>query len=129
MTAIVKYIGIVHSSLKDLEDCPRQESEQAPEAWIEIFPEYASAMKDLAVGDKVVLLSWLDKADRTVQETHPRNNPDTPLTGIFSTRSPDRPNPVGLHITRIVSITGNEFSVDALELLDQTPLIDIKPVL
>lgn len=129
MDLLLKHIGIIHSSLKNLDDCPRQESENAPGARIEIYPEYAIALKNLSVGDEIILLTWLDKADRTILETHPRNDTTIPLTGVFSTRSPDRPNPIGMHQTKIVSIDVNGFTVAKLEVLDQTPMLDIKPVI
>ena len=129
MDLAIKHIGIIHSSLKNLGDCPRQESENAPEARIQVYPEYATAMKNLSVGDEIVLLTWLDKADRTILETHPRNDIAIPLAGVFSTRSPHRPNPIGLHQTKIVSVDSDGFTVAELEVLDKTPLLDIKPVI
>lgn len=123
----IKPIGVIHSPLKKLEDCPRQESENAPEAWVEIFDEYADAAADIVAEDEIILLTWLDKADRSVRKTHPRNDPDTALTGVFSTRSPDRPNPIGLHLLTVLSVQGkNRFKVSALEVLDGTPVIDVK---
>ena len=128
MKAQVNYVGRVHSSLKSLEDCPRQESEDAPEAIIEIFSEYIPALSHLQEGDAIILFTWLDKADRTVLTTHPRNDKNIELTGIFSTRSPDRPNPIGIHFVKVnTKIADNKFSVDNLEVLDGTPILDIKP--
>jgi tRNA-Thr(GGU) m(6)t(6)A37 methyltransferase TsaA len=130
MQPILVLIGVVHSHLKRLEDCPLQESEKAPEATIEIFPEYIKGIKNIKKGDQLLLLTWLHKSDRTVVATHPRNDPSIPLTGVFSTRSPDRPNPIGLHIVNVVSIsTEGMIKVSGLEVLDQTPLLDIKPIL
>ena len=124
----LKPIGVIHSELKKLKDCPRQEAENAPQAIIEIFEEFEEGIKDIKTGSELILLTWLDKADRSVLSTIPRNNPDTPLTGIFSTRSPARPNPIGLHHVNVVSVLpGNRFLISNLEVLDQTPLIDIKP--
>ena len=128
MNAQVKYIGRVHSSLKKLEDCPRQESEEAPDATIEVFQEYLPALSHLQNGDEIVLFTWLDKADRTVLKTHPRNDKNIELTGIFSTRSPDRPNPIGIHFVKVKAKTAtNKFTVYNLEVLDNTPILDIKP--
>lgn len=124
----VRYIGIVHSSLKRIEDCPRQGDEGAPEAEVEIFHEFLPAISDLSAGDELILLSWLHLADRSVLSTHPRNNPATPLTGVFSTRSPDRPNPIGMHTVKVISVKGDRLRVSGLEALDQTPVVDIKPV-
>jgi tRNA-Thr(GGU) m(6)t(6)A37 methyltransferase TsaA len=113
-------IGKVHSSLKRIDDCPRQESENAPEATIEIFSEYLHAASHIKEGDSLFLLTWLDKSDRSVQKTHPENNLQTELTGVFSTRSPDRPNPIGLHVIRVLKAESkSRFKVSALEVLDK----------
>ena len=130
MQPILLLIGVVHSHLKRLEDCPLQESENAPQAIIEIFPEYIKGIKDIKKGDQLLILTWLHKSDRTVVATHPRNDPAIPLTGVFSTRSPDRPNPIGLHVVEVVAILdAGMIKVSGLEVLDQTPLVDIKPIL
>lgn len=127
MTFPLTPIGTIHSPLKHLEDCPLQEAESAFEAAIELFDEYIPAATHIKPGDTVLLLTWLDKADRTVLETYPRNDPANGLTGIFSTRSPHRPNPIGLHEVRILAKEGpGIFKVAALEVLDGTPVIDIK---
>lgn len=126
----LKPIGIVHSKLKKLEDCPLLEHEDAPEATVEVFVDFVEGMKDISRGSEVILFTWLHKADRAVLTTHPRNDLNVPLTGVFSTRSPDRPNPVGMHSVTIISITEtNKLHVSGLEVLDQTPLVDIKPKL
>ncbi len=122
-------IGSVESTLAARAAAPRQADEGAPAAWIAIDPEFAAAMRDLAVGEEIILLTWLDRADRTVQAVHPRGDADRPIQGVFSTRSPDRPNPVGLHRVRIIAIDGTRIQVSALEALDRTPVIDIKPAL
>lgn len=125
----VKFIGVIHSALKTLGDCPRQEAENAPQATVEIFPEYVKGMKDLRAGAEIILFTWLHKADRTELETKPRQNPNALLKGVFATRSPNRPNPIGLHVVTIISISDDhKIVVSNLEVLDQTPLIDIKPV-
>jgi tRNA-Thr(GGU) m(6)t(6)A37 methyltransferase TsaA len=130
MSYAIKPIGLIHSVLKNLDDCPRQESQDAPAALVEIFPEYIEGIKDISPGSEIILLTWLHKADRTVIVTTPRGKPEAGLTGIFSTRSPARPNPIGLHHVKVTGITDdNKIQVSALEVLDQTPLIDIKPVL
>jgi len=123
----LKFIGKIHSSLKAIEECPLQENENAPEATIEIYPEFSEGIKDLKPGAEIILLTWLDKADRSVISCIPRRNYGSPKIGVFSTRSPDRPNPVGLHAVNVISVKDNLIKVSALEVLDQTPLIDIKP--
>jgi tRNA-Thr(GGU) m(6)t(6)A37 methyltransferase TsaA len=128
MEATLKFIGKIHSSLKKMEDCPLQENENAPGATIEIFSGYNEGIKDLKAGSQILLLTWLDKADRTVIKCYPRNNKEAPVIGVFSTRSPDRPNPVGIHTVEVLSVEDNKIKISALEVLDQTPLIDIKPV-
>ena len=125
----VKFIGHIYSSLKDLKDCPLQENEEAPQATIFVNQEYLNAVDGLKVGMNILLLTWLDKADRKILSTKPRNNPTAKTTGVFATRSPDSPNPIGLHATRILEIKDGMIKVSNLEVLDGTPLIDIKPVL
>ena len=128
MNQTLTFIGKVHSGLKSLEDCPLQEKENAPEATIETFAEFKEGIKDIESGSKLILFTWLHRADRRVLNTRPRNNPHAPITGVFSTRSPDRPNPVGIHFVNVVSVLqDNKFVVAGLEVLDQTPVIDIKP--
>lgn len=123
----VRIIGKVLSGIKRIEDCPLQESEDAPPAVIELLPEYFPAAKDIRKGDELLLLTWLGLADRSVLTTYPRNNPDNPLTGVFSTRSPHRPNPIGFHRVRVLAINSEgNISVSALEVLDQTAVLDIK---
>lgn len=129
MDQSLKIIGLIHSDLKKKEDCPLQESEGAPAASIEIHPEFMEGIKDLKPGSHILVLTWLHKADRSVIKCVPRNNYDQPEIGVFSTRSPDRPNPVGLHSTNVISVENNIIKVSALEALDQTPVIDIKPVI
>lgn len=127
MESTLKFIGKVRSELKTLEDCPRQESEGAPKASLEIFPEFLEAARDIKKGSHLVLLTWLHQGDRSEMETRPRNNPNAPLLGVFSTRSPNRPNPIGLHEVEVLSVAHGVINVAALEALDQTPIIDIKP--
>jgi tRNA-Thr(GGU) m(6)t(6)A37 methyltransferase TsaA len=127
MEATIKFIGVVHSALKRIADCPLQESEQAPEADLEIFPEFIEGIKDVGEGSEILLLTWLHEADRSIIKCVRRNNFNSPLIGVFSTRSPDRPNPMGVHKAKVISVTQNKIKVSALEVLDQTPLVDIKP--
>ena len=123
----LKFIGNIHSSLKKVEDCPLQETEDAPEATIEIYPEFLEGIKDIDPGSRILLFTWLHEADRTVISCVTRKNYNSPIMGVFSTRSPDRPNPIGLHSVKVLSVENNLIKVSALEVLDQTPLLDIKP--
>ena len=129
MDLSLKILGKVHSALKQKEDCPLQENENVPAASIEIFPEFLEGIKDIKKGSPILLLTWLHEADRSVIKCVPRNNFDQPKIGVFSTRSPDRPNPIGIHSVNVISIKGNVINVSALEALDQTPVVDIKPVI
>lgn len=106
-----------------------QGSEGAPDAWIEIEASAAQALHGLAAGDEVFVITWLHEADREVLEVHPRDDPGTPLTGVFATRSPDRPNPLGLHPVTVRAIEGTRLEVGPIEAIDGTPVVDIKPVL
>jgi tRNA-Thr(GGU) m(6)t(6)A37 methyltransferase TsaA len=125
----VEPIGWVESPLADRAQAPRQGDEGAPSAWLVFGPEVADGLRDLEAGAEIIVLTWLDRADRAVLVTRPRDDPARPLTGVFSTRSPDRPNPIGLHRVRIVDIQGLRILVEPLEALDKTPVIDVKPVL
>jgi tRNA-Thr(GGU) m(6)t(6)A37 methyltransferase TsaA len=122
-------IGRIESPLRDLSDAPLQAHEGAPAAWLVFDDALAEALKDLGPGDEALLLTWLDRADREVLSVHPRSDPNNPITGVFSTRSPDRPNPIGLHRVTITAREGNRLQVQALEALDGTPIIDVKAVL
>lgn len=122
-------IGRVESPLTDRASAPKQGHEGSPDAWIVLDDDVAAAARDLAVGADAIVLTWLDRADRTVQTTRPRDDPARPPTGVFSTRSPDRPNPIGLHRVRIRSIDGPRIGVRDLEALDGTPVVDVKAVL
>jgi tRNA-Thr(GGU) m(6)t(6)A37 methyltransferase TsaA len=126
---LVRPIGRVESALVDPADAPRQGDEGAPDAWLVLDPAMEPALADLAVGEDIIVLTWLDRADRDVLRVHPRSDPGAPVRGVFSTRSPDRPNPIGLHPVRILAIDGTRLRVGNLEALDGTPVLDIKPVL
>jgi tRNA-Thr(GGU) m(6)t(6)A37 methyltransferase TsaA len=124
-------VGWVQSTLADRADAPLQGSEGAPEAWL-VFDEAVSAgITDLRPGAEILVLTWLHRARRDILRVYPRGNPDNAEEGVFSTRSPDRPNPIGLHRVRIVSIdtAGNRIRVSDLEAIDGTPIVDVKPVL
>ena len=122
-------IGWVESSLTDRAQAPRQGDEGAPSAWLVFAARVADGIRDLAAGTEIIVLTWLDRGDREVLVTRPRDDPARPPTGVFSTRSPDRPNPIGLHRVEILAIDGLRVLVQPLEALDQTPVIDVKPVL
>jgi tRNA-Thr(GGU) m(6)t(6)A37 methyltransferase TsaA len=128
MGYVVNPIGHVESTLLDRANAPKQAA-GAPDAWLVMAGDYAEGLRDLQVGDEVLLLTWFDRADRTVLATRPRDDPANPLTGVFSTRSPDRPNPIGLHRVRILVRDGLRMRVGPLEALDGTPIVDLKPVL
>ena len=122
-------IGVVESPLTDRETAPKQGHEGSPEAWLVFEPRVLQALDGIAAGNEVILLTWLDRADRDVLRVHPRGDLANPIQGVFNTRSPDRPNPVGLHQVQIVSIDGVRVRVRNLEALDGTPIVDVKPVL
>jgi tRNA-Thr(GGU) m(6)t(6)A37 methyltransferase TsaA len=122
-------IGWVASPLTSLDDAPRQGDEGAPDAAISIRADLRAALAGLAVGDDVIVLTWLDRGDRAALDVHPRGDTTRPKLGVFATRSPDRPNPVGLHTVRILAIDGTTLTVAGLEAIDGTPVIDLKPVL
>jgi tRNA-Thr(GGU) m(6)t(6)A37 methyltransferase TsaA len=122
-------IGWVESPLTDRAQAPRQGDEGAPDAWLAFEPAVAEGLRDIAAGTEILVLTWLDRAARDVLVTRPRDDPARPPTGVFSTRSPDRPNPVGLHRVEVVATDGLRILVRPLEALDKTPVIDVKPVL
>jgi tRNA-Thr(GGU) m(6)t(6)A37 methyltransferase TsaA len=129
VTGELRAIGRVASALTDRAAAPRQADEGAPDAWIVLHDDVAPAAADIRAGDELVVVTWLHEADRDVLVTHPRDDATRPPTGVFSTRSPDRPNPLGLHTTRVLAVDGVRLHVDALEALDGTPVVDLKPVL
>jgi L-fuculose-phosphate aldolase len=121
-------VGWVRSELTSLRECPMQNVEGAPPADVEIKPEYADAAADLQEGQEIYLFTWLHESSRDVLKVRPRGDPARPITGVFSTRSPARPNPVGIHHVRILQREGLRLRVDRLEVLDGTPVVDIKSV-
>jgi tRNA-Thr(GGU) m(6)t(6)A37 methyltransferase TsaA len=122
-------IGRVESPLTDPATAPKQGREGSPEAWLVFEPAILEGLDGIAAGDEVILLTWLDRADRDVLRVHPRDDVANPMRGVFSTRSADRPNPIGLHPIQIVEIDGNRVRVHDLEALDGTPIVDVKPVI
>lgn len=126
----LKPIGYVRSPLVDRAHAPKQGNEGSPEAWLEFQPEFQEALTDLRPGDEILVLTWLDRADREILSVHPRDDLSAPMLGVFSTRSQDRPNPVGIHRVKIAEIvTPTRLKVLDLEAFDATPIIDVKPVL
>ncbi|MDQ6805807.1 MAG: tRNA (N6-threonylcarbamoyladenosine(37)-N6)-methyltransferase TrmO [Actinomycetota bacterium] len=122
-------IGRVESPLTDLASAPKQGDEGAPDAWLVFEDAFAPGLENVQPLDEILVLTWLDRAGRDVLRVHPRGDPARPEQGVFSTRSPSRPNPIGLHRVQIMAIEGNRLQVRNLEALDGTPIIDLKPVL
>jgi tRNA-Thr(GGU) m(6)t(6)A37 methyltransferase TsaA len=126
----VRPIGRVHSSLKRPPDAPKQGYEGAPNARVQIEPDFLRGLDGIAANQDLLILTWLHLADRDVLAVHPRDDPTNPLTGVFATRSADRPNPIGVHRVRLLAIeSGGSLLVQGLEAIDETPVIDIKPAL
>ncbi|MBM7494768.1 tRNA-Thr(GGU) m(6)t(6)A37 methyltransferase TsaA [Micromonospora luteifusca] len=122
-------VGRVTSPLTDAGSAPRQGDEGAPAAWLVFDPQVEQALRDLRIGAELLVLTWLDRARRDVLAVHPRGDVSRPETGVFSTRSPHRPNPIGLHRVRVLAVDGLRVEVADLEALDGTPILDVKPVL
>lgn len=122
-------IGRVESTLRTLDAAPRQADEGAPSAWLVFTEEVREGLASLRPGDQLIVLTWLDRANRDVLVVHPRGDTSRPREGVFNTRSPHRPNPIGLHRAEVVAVEGLRVQVDHLEALDGTPLVDVKPVL
>lgn len=122
-------IGRLRSPLTELADAPRQGAEGAPDAWLEIEPRYAAALHGVQVGDDLVIITWLHRANRATLQVHPRDDLSKPLTGVFATRSSDRPNPLGLHRVRVHEQLGLRLRIGPIEAIDGTPVVDIKAVL
>jgi len=125
----LRQIAVVRSDLTDPDEAPMQGNEGAPDAWVEVEPPYAAALKGLSPGDDVILITWFHLSQREVLQVHPRSDPSRPMTGVFATRSPERPNPLGLHRVTVRQIDGTRLLVGPLEAVDGTPVVDIKPVL
>jgi tRNA-Thr(GGU) m(6)t(6)A37 methyltransferase TsaA len=125
----IEPIGVIRSELVDLAAAPKQGDEGSFEAWLELRPEVAQGLIGINVGDELIVLTWLHRGDRKVLQVHPRGNPNNPLTGVFATRSPDRPNPIGLHEVKVIAVESGRIKVAPIEAIDGTPIVDIKPVL
>jgi tRNA-Thr(GGU) m(6)t(6)A37 methyltransferase TsaA len=122
-------IGFIGSTLRDLDQAPRQGSEGAPDAWLVVHPAYARGLLGIGPGDEIIVITWLHRANRETLETHPRNDATMPLAGVFATRSPDRPNPLGLHRVTVREVAGTRLRVGPIEAIDGTPVVDIKVAL
>jgi tRNA-Thr(GGU) m(6)t(6)A37 methyltransferase TsaA len=125
----LKKIGVIRSTLTNKKDCPLQGDEGAPEAWLHIEKEFKEGLDGLTVGSSIILLTWLHLSNRDILKCYPRDNHNARPVGVFTTRSPDRPNPIGLHTVKIIDIEGNKIKVYPLEAIAGTVLLDIKPVL
>ena len=121
-------IAFVRSTLRDRKNAPRQGNEGAPDAWLEFEPEMLEGLESIEVGQEMIVITWFHQAHREVLKVHPRGCKDAALAGVFATRSPDRPNPLGLHRVKILEMAGNRIKVGPLEAIDGTPVVDIKPV-
>lgn len=126
---VLEPIGRVESPLTERSQAPKQGDEGAPDSFLVFEPAFLDGIRDFAVGAELLVLTWLDRAQRDVLAVRPRDDQSRPLTGVFSTRSPDRPNPVGLHRVQVTSVDGLRIGVRDLEALDGTPIVDVKPVL
>lgn len=125
----LKPVGWVESPLSDRAAAPKQGNEGAPQAWLVLEAELLPALHGIEPGDELLILTWLDRGRRDVLQTHPRDDPSNPIQGVFNTRSPDRPNPIGLHPVTVIAIDGPRLLVNELEALDGTPVLDVKPAL
>ena len=122
-------IGVTRSPLKRRSEAPLFGNEGAPDAWLDLTPAVSEGLQGIIVGQEIIVITWFHEARRNVLKLHPRWDKNNPLTGVFNTRSPDRPNPIGLHRVKVLEIAKNRLRVGPLEAIDGTPLIDIKPVL
>lgn len=122
-------IGVIRSTITSRHEAPKQGSEGAPDAWLEVEPWAVDGLMGLAPGDEIIVITWLHQSHRDTFQVHPRRNPNNPLMGVFATRSPDRPNPLGLHPVVIRVIEAQRLRIGPIEVVDGTPVVDIKPVL
>ena len=127
--AQVRPIGVIRSVLKTPGKAPKQGREGAPDAWLEVSPFAAEGLDGLVAGDDIIVITWFHRARRDVLKVHPRSDRSRPLAGVFATRSPDRPNPLGLHRVTVRKIAGRKLRIGPIEAIDGTPVVDIKPVL
>jgi tRNA-Thr(GGU) m(6)t(6)A37 methyltransferase TsaA len=125
----LRSVGVIRSVLTNRHEAPKQGFEGAPDAWLEIHGWARDGLLGIAVGDNLIVITWLHQGRRDTLQVHPRGNPKNPLTGVFFTRSPDRPNPLGLHPVTVLDIDGTRLRIGPMEAIDGTPVVDIKPVL
>lgn len=126
---MIKPIGVIRSELSSREASPRQGYEGAPEAWLEVDSTVAEGLEGIAAGVEIIVITWFHQSHRDVLKVHPRGDKNKPLTGVFATRSPNRPNPLGLHRVTVLETDGNRLRINQIEAIDGTPVVDIKPVL
>jgi len=129
VSARLRQVGVIRSTLKSRKGAPRQGSEGAPDAWLEVSGSALKGLHGLAVGDELIVITWLHQGRRDVLQVHPRSDPRNRLTGVFATRSPDRPNPLGLHTVTLRALRGGRLRIGPIEAIDGTPVVDIKPVI
>ncbi len=125
----LRSVGVIRSLITNRREAPKQGNEGAPDAWLEVHGWAKDGLLGIAAGDSLIVITWLHQGRRNTFQVHPRGNPDNPLTGVFATRSPDRPNPLGLHPVTVHEIEGTRLRVGPMEAIDGTPVVDIKPVL
>ncbi|ACG72283.1 protein of unknown function UPF0066 [Anaeromyxobacter sp. K] len=126
---LLRPIGVIRSALTTRGDAPKQGAEGAPDAWLEVYPWAADGLDGIAAGDSLLVVTWLHLGDRSVLRVHPRGDARSPLTGVFATRSPDRPNPLGLHPVTVRSVERHRLRIGPIEAIDGTPVVDLKPAL
>ncbi len=126
---VLRPIGYIRSTLRSTKEAPRQAAAGAPDAWLEIEPEFAPALTGVTAGDEMIVLTWLHLGDRDVLQVRPRGDRSKPLRGVFGTRSPARPNPIGLHPVTVREIAGTRLRIGPIEAVDGTPVVDLKPIL
>ena len=129
VTCLLNPIGVVRSPLKNRGDAPKLGNEGAPDAWLDLTPIVSEGLHGITVGQEIIVITWFHEGRRDVLKVHPRWDKNLPLTGVFNTRSPDRPNPLGLHRVKVLEIVGSQLKVGPLEAIDGTPVVDLKPVL
>jgi tRNA-Thr(GGU) m(6)t(6)A37 methyltransferase TsaA len=129
LTYSLQPVGHIRSALRTRREAPCQGSEGAPDAWLDLLPGFTPGLLGIEPGAEVIVVTWLHQANREVLQVHPRRNPENPLTGVFFTRSPDRPNPLGLHRVTVREIAGHQLRIGPMEAIDGTPVVDIKAVL
>lgn len=122
----IRPIGVIHSTIKTRAEAPKQNYEGAPDAWLEIYPFAADGLFRIAAGDELIVITWLHQSNRKTLKVHPRSDPKRRLTGVFATRSPDRPNPLGLHRVTVRKRSGRRLMIGPIEAIDGTPVADLK---